>query len=362
MGKSGRTVRRTGALEESDFRNLAENAPVMMWRANAEKQFDWFNKRWLTFVGRPIEREIGHGWREGVHPDDEDRRWASFEASFESRRPFSLHYRLLRGDGEYRWLLDSGAPFERAGVFAGYSGSCVDVTELFTLEAHKDSLLAELNHRVKNNLQLVIAFLSFSAGRATGEEARILLGSTIRRIQGVGAIQEQLHRCGSEVIDLALYLPTLARSALEMESAMSLQVEVESVMSPFPQASSLGLIVNELMTNAVEQARFHDGEIQIRLRLRRLDEGRAEITVAHDRSGLDFENAADSAGAGDGPHRVAGLIDTLARHAQAIAWRDNEGGVRVSLVFPTTGSRLPKRGSGDHLEPKIGPGVFSDIN
>ncbi len=53
----------------------------------------------------------------------------TFAEAFEARREFSMDYRLRRHDGEYRWVLDNGRPFYRGGdEFAGYLGSCVDIT------------------------------------------------------------------------------------------------------------------------------------------------------------------------------------------------------------------------------------------
>ena len=58
---------------ERFFRELADNAPVMIWRSAPDKLCDWFSKPWLDFVGRTMGQEVGNGWAEGVHPDDFDR-------------------------------------------------------------------------------------------------------------------------------------------------------------------------------------------------------------------------------------------------------------------------------------------------
>jgi len=69
-----------------------------------------------------------------------------------------MEYRLRRYDGKYRWVLDSGIPLcEPAGEFAGYIGSCIDITEHKRAEEKQGALIAELDHRVKNMLATVAA-------------------------------------------------------------------------------------------------------------------------------------------------------------------------------------------------------------
>ena len=114
---------------ERFFRELADNAPVMIWRSGTDKLCDWFNKPWLDFVGRTMEQEVGNGWAENVHNEDFDRCLNIYTTSFEAREQFTMVYRLRRFDGVYRYVLDNGAPFYRGSLFAGYFGSCVDVTD-----------------------------------------------------------------------------------------------------------------------------------------------------------------------------------------------------------------------------------------
>jgi PAS domain S-box-containing protein len=120
------------ALRESEarFRLMADQAPVLIWMSGADKLCMWFNKPWLAFVGRAMEQELGNGWTENVHPDDFDRCVEAYRASFDTRQPFSMEYRLKRHDGEYRWVLDNGIPrYGAGGAFTGYIGSCLDITE-----------------------------------------------------------------------------------------------------------------------------------------------------------------------------------------------------------------------------------------
>jgi PAS domain S-box-containing protein len=132
---------------EERFRNLADTAPVMIWATDPDKRFTFFNKTWLDFTGRTLEQELGNGWAEGVHPEDLDRCFASFSASFDARRDFEIEFRLRRADGEYRWLLCKGVPrFAPSGIFAGYIGSDMDVTDQKYAETARRRNLDEIAH------------------------------------------------------------------------------------------------------------------------------------------------------------------------------------------------------------------------
>src|SRR5437867_3567190 len=136
------------SLRESEerFRIVADSSPVLIWMSGLDKLCTFFNKPWLEFTGRSMEQEMGNGWAEGVHPDDLQRCLKIYTEAFDARQPFVMQYRLRRHDGEHRWISDQGvARYDTHRNFAGYIGSCVDVTELID----KDAALRESEERMR---------------------------------------------------------------------------------------------------------------------------------------------------------------------------------------------------------------------
>jgi PAS domain S-box-containing protein len=127
-----RRQRGVDKLRESEqrFRLVADAAPVLIWMSGIDKLCTYFNKSWLDFTGRPLADELGNGWASDVHPDDLQRCLNTYTQSFDQREKFGMEYRLRRHDEEFRWILDLGVPrFDHDGSFAGYIGSCTDITE-----------------------------------------------------------------------------------------------------------------------------------------------------------------------------------------------------------------------------------------
>ena len=115
---------------EVRFRLMADAAPVLIWASGLDKGCTYFNRPWLEFTGRPLEKELGSGWAEGVHPDDMALCVETYTTHFDARQTFEMEYRLRRHDGEYRWVLDQGIPrFTPDGEFAGYIGACIDIAD-----------------------------------------------------------------------------------------------------------------------------------------------------------------------------------------------------------------------------------------
>jgi PAS domain S-box-containing protein len=189
-------------LAESDtrFQIMADTSPVLLWMAGTDALCTFFNQRWLAFTGRTMADELGNGWAEGVHPEDFQRCMTIYMRAFVARRPFRMHYRLRRADGVYRWLLDTGVPrYLPSGQFAGYIGSCLDVTEL-------KEVRDELDHRVRERTADLEAF-----ARSVSHDLR----APLRTIDGFGRalFEDYGHVLDSQAHD---YLERIRLGAVHM--------------------------------------------------------------------------------------------------------------------------------------------------
>lgn len=116
---------------ETWFRNLADNAPVMIWVTDKEKKANFFNKAWLEFRNDTLEEATRKGWTDGVHPDDMTKTTKTFDDCFAEKLPFELKYRVLHHNEDYIWLHNKAKPnFTPEGLFLGYIGSCVTIQEV----------------------------------------------------------------------------------------------------------------------------------------------------------------------------------------------------------------------------------------
>jgi PAS domain S-box-containing protein len=120
------------ALRESEarFRHMADSAPALIWMTDEAGQATFANMHYDHMFGRPAAEMLGSGWTSVVLPEDLERHTAAFSAAFRERAPFRTETRMRDRNGQVRWLRCEGVPrTDDAGMFLGYTGCNVDITE-----------------------------------------------------------------------------------------------------------------------------------------------------------------------------------------------------------------------------------------
>jgi PAS domain S-box-containing protein len=180
----------------AEFRLVANAAPVLMWMAGPDAGYTFVNRPWLDFTGRPLATQLGDGWTAGVHPEDLARCRETARTAFDRRLAYEVEYRLRRHDGEYRWMLHRGVPrYQPDGRFAGYIGSCLDITERRQGEEVRRYLAAIVDGSddaiVSKTLDGIITSWNAGAARMFGYTAEEAVGQPITLIIPADRVDEE---------------------------------------------------------------------------------------------------------------------------------------------------------------------------
>jgi two-component sensor histidine kinase/PAS domain-containing protein len=299
--------------------------------------------------------DIFTAYCEAIHP--EDREWV-LEAHdtmirdmiSNDQAPFKTEYRLLMKDGRTKWIMQTcRTQYDVMGNPVNIVGIVQDITEaknheqtLRHLVEEKDTLLVELRHRIKNNLQVMMNLLSLEIAKNGDPAIKQALNESLARLQSMAMVYDQLHRSNSyQDVDPQWYLKELAavlfRTYTNSESNLKLVTGFDKTRISSDRLIPLGLILNELIMNSVKYAyplqaaeSGGDGLLsrEIRIRLENLGD-HAILSVEDDGCGLPGEfNSPQMAGTG------LKLVDTLARQLGGVCKISSLGGTQIAVRFP----------------------------
>jgi len=151
-------------------------------------------------------------------------------------------------------------------------------------------LLREIHHRVKNNLQVVSSLLNLQSGRIVDESARALFADSQARVRSIAMLHEKLYRSGDLArVEMDTYLSDLVselRRSRGLGVTLDVTVDGGGISLEIDAAVPCGLIVNELVTNALKHAFLPGARGKLTVGLRRLGAGRLELSVEDDGVGL----------------------------------------------------------------------------
>jgi PAS domain S-box-containing protein len=308
---------------EERFRLAANSAPVMIWMSDTDKLCTYFNTPWLDFTGKPIESELGNGWAEGVHPEDLKTCLETYVKAFDDREKFTMEYRLRRCDQVYRWVLDIGVPrFNDDHSFAGYIGSCLDVTErklaadalssvgrrlIEAQEQERTRIARELHDDINQRIALLRVQLEEWNQHSPSSEAhaRKHIGSVCAQLDDLGRdVQALSHRLHSSKLEYLGLVAAMSGFCRELSEQQGVVIDFSHVGIPhnLPKESSLCMfrILQEALQNAIK----HSGERRVKVELSGTP-AQIQLTVKDLGVGFDPQNAFN--------HRGIGLISMRER-------------------------------------------------
>ncbi len=287
---------------ERELRQLADAMPQIVWRSTPNGEMDYCNQRWHEYTGCTVEQAKASFWRLVVHPEDFQRFSEINARGFAGNIPFQREVRLQRAaDSTYRWHVARSVPYmDESGKVLRWFGASTDIHEqklakerleaevvnrtvaLRQLEvkeedlrrslAEKNVLLQEVHHRVKNNLQVISSLLRMKAESLQDEAASAALKESQQRVHSMALIHERLYgSLQADYVDFEEYIQTLVSDLFFSYSGstrrLTSRLRTSPVFLKIEQAIPCGLILNELVTNALKYAYPNDenGEIVVAL-------------------------------------------------------------------------------------------------
>lgn len=199
--------------------------------------------------------------------------------------------------------------------------------------AERNLLLREINHRIKNSLQLVTSILNLQSQEFTDPQARQRFQHAVSRVMAIASVHERLYQ-DEDPLTVAMdeYISGLCagltNASILDPSRTNISVEVEPVRLPTEVAVPVALIVNELVTNALKYAQPPEGRGAIKVSLVRLPPDELKLTIADNGKGAATETKEQS---GLGRR----LVNTFVRQlAGRVATHSSANGYEVVIVFP----------------------------
>jgi PAS domain S-box-containing protein len=265
---------------EEKFRLLTELSPVGVFITDNKGLTIYWNKMLCKITGMSVVDGRGTGWADGIHPDDRERVFKEWYESEEKRSTFYSEYRFVNKEGVVTSTIGQAVPLKEVSGnnVNEYLGTITDVTELKKKEKQikaslkeKETLLHEIHHRVKNNMTVISSLLKLQANSMEDERLKAALMDSQNRVQSMSAIHETLYQSENlSALDMNSYLTKLTRDVVQnytLSAKVVFNIEADLVFIGTKQASPVGLIVNELITNSLKYAFPDDqkGEINISL-------------------------------------------------------------------------------------------------
>jgi PAS domain S-box-containing protein len=332
------------AIAEARYRALVEQIPAVTFMASLEGGIS------DVYVSPQIEGLLGFSqeewmsdpvlWFRQLHPDDRDLWNREFARGCATGGPFRAECRFLTKDRKIVWVHGEARLIpDESGLPVLLQGVAFDITEGKRAEEivknslrEKELLLKEIHHRVKNNLQITSSLLRLQAGKVADTGVRQLLRESQDRIRSMALVHDMLYRSQDLArVDFPEYVKTLVTQLVRSYNAggrIRSTVELEPIVFGVDLAVPCGLIINELVANALKHAFPADRKGELRVRMSAAPD-RYTLSVRDDGAGfppkLDYLQT-DTLGL----QLVRMLTEQIGGHLRL----DTRGGTEFVVEFP----------------------------
>jgi PAS domain S-box-containing protein len=231
---------------ETLLRALADSVPAMVWSADAEGHFDYFNRQMLEFTDSQMAVD-----GEAIHPDDFANASAKWRESLSNGTLYEVEHRLRRHDGVYRWVMARAIPVkDEHGRVLRWFGTAVDIDSVHRMSESRDLLARELSHRIKNIFAVVSGLVSLQARKRP--EHKAFAEELIGTIRALGRAHDYVRPAGADHRNSLLGLLGDLFSPYANGGAARVRVVGDDTPIAARAATPLALVFHELATNSAK--------------------------------------------------------------------------------------------------------------
>lgn len=255
-------------LEQSNqkFRTLASFAPVGIYLTDKKGDCLYTNPTWCRMAGLTEEESLGKGWVKGLHPEDRDFVFSNWKRMIESQGKWGLEYRFGTPGEKETIVFGLAVPqYDTSGEVIHYIGVNLDITdrkksenEIKSLLEEKEIILKEVHHRIRNNMSTIKSLLSLQSETLNDPAASVAIGEAASRIQCMKILYDKLFDSPTQdSISCANYLPSLIdeiMAGFPKNKPVSVKKKIGTFRLDVKKIQSLGIIINELLTNIMKYA------------------------------------------------------------------------------------------------------------
>jgi PAS domain S-box-containing protein len=262
-----RAAREAAAESERRLRSLMSAIPQLVFRAQSDGAMLWASPQWCAYTGLGADRSLGFGWLAAIHPEDQAATREAWATAATSGR-YAVEHRIRHaGTGDWRWHQTQAVPVvgERGGA-ADWVGTSTDIDEVRRLQRRQQTLLAELQHRVRNSLGIIRSIVQRTA--ETSDSVETMAAHLNGRIGAFARVQGAVTRDPAGGVDLAGLIEDELLAYATREGPR-LHIKGPRVLLGPRAAESMSLAIHELTTNAVKHGVLseRDGWIDIDWRI-----------------------------------------------------------------------------------------------
>ncbi|HTX98540.1 MAG TPA: PAS domain S-box protein [Bacteroidota bacterium] len=331
------------ALGESEdrFRVIYESSPVGILSVDGTGKVIRSNHAFEKIIGYTEDELKQMTFSDFTYPEDREVGLDALKNMIAGATDRAhMEKRYVRKDGSLLWAsLTVSTIRDQRGTLHSTVSIVEDITErkrseerLVSSLHEKEILLKEIHHRVKNNLQVVSSLLSLQADRIQDDQLKPILAESQSRVRAMALVHEKLYRSGNLAkINFGDYLTTMADDLTRSYGKPGIETatDIEPILLEIDTAIPCGLIVNELVTNALKHAFPGERRGTIRITLKQAGADGAVLGVQDDGIGFPFEAALKQKAS-----MGMMLIDALADQISGTIRVDNSTGTRFTLTIP----------------------------